>query len=129
VRSSTGGVEVLGERRREAALRRKAARLVEAELNEAESAFEAALDEGRMWAEPPSVPSWKEYAPVLPDALNTSDWQVVESAVAIVRLAPDAGEPIGPEGTPREHFEQSYRLVVSAERVLRRIAGDDEDDG
>jgi hypothetical protein len=62
VRSSTGGVELLGERRREAA-RRKAARLVEAELNEAESAFEAALDEGRMWAEPPSVPSWKEYAP------------------------------------------------------------------
>jgi len=121
-------VEFLGERRRNAALRRQAARLVEAELNEAENAFEIALDEGRMGPEPPSVPSWKEYAPVLADALNTSDWQVVESAVAIIRLAPDPGEAIGPEGTPREHVEHSFGVVVSAERILRRVAGDDEDD-
>jgi hypothetical protein len=57
--------------------------------------------------------------PVLANALNTNDWQVVESAVAIVRF--------GPKRQSSENFEQGRRVVVSASRILRRVAGDDED--
>jgi hypothetical protein len=63
----TGGVEFVAERRREAALLRKAARLVEAELDEAATIFEGALEDGKLWSgsNRPEVPSWREYAPCL----------------------------------------------------------------
>jgi hypothetical protein len=127
----TGGVEFLSERRRDAALLLKAARLVEAELDEAESAFKHALDQGRLWASQhqPSVPSWREYAPVLAEALGTSDWQVVESAVAIIRFATvrEPEQPLGQEGISREDLQQGLRVVAAAGLILRHVAGDDDE--
>jgi hypothetical protein len=123
----TGGVEFLAERRRESSLRRKAARLVEAELDQAARALETALDAGRSW-NPPSVPSWAEYAPVLADSLDTDDWQVVESAVGMIKIE-EMGQPDRPparEEVERESLdEEVHRVIQQAAETLRRLAGDE----
>jgi hypothetical protein len=124
----TGGVEFVAERRREAALLRKAARLVEAELDEAATIFEGALEDGKLWSgsNRPEVPSWREYAPVLAEGLDTDDWGVVEAAAAITRMAArrEPDQPLTPLGLGRHQVQDGYKVIKQAALILSRVAGD-----